>query len=257
MTRAWRRAATLPLRALWSPHAALEEAGTAHGLTAAVVLALGIAALGAAALPRLFALLTVSLAPSGQPMLDAHLSVLGAGLRRYVVADRLLPPPPFLLGGLMIAMFAGPILAGRDARGRGRGRAIASVLVAGAAPLLVQRLGELAVVLAAPADALVAGDVVRLPARFDVGVSGALTLAGVAGTGWLSVVAEAVNAPGVWVVWLWGWGLARLDRGAPVGTGRAATPAWPFVLAAAAYAVGYAVYALLFPYYLLLVMGVA
>jgi hypothetical protein len=117
----------------------------------------------------------------------------------------------------------------------------------------VQRLGELLVVWATPAPGLVAGDVAGLASRFNVGMGGLLTAAGVVPGVTLSVVAEATNATGLWVVGLWGWGLARLDRDA--SRGRAARPVWPFALAALAYGVGYAGYAAFLPSYLMLVMG--
>jgi hypothetical protein len=128
------------------------------------------------------------------------------------------------------------------------------VLAMGAAPLVVQRLGELLVVWATPGDGLVAGDVAGLAGRFNVGLAGLLSAAGLVPGGALSVVAEAANAIGVWVVVLWGWGVARLDRDASRGSaGRAI---WPFVLAATAYGIGYAAYATFLPAYLMLVMGV-
>lgn len=251
MRRAGWRAAALPIRALFSPGGALDDAGSGHDLIALASLALLVAALGALALPRLFALLDAALLPSGQPRLDAHLDVLRAGLRRYLVAERLVPPLPFVVGGLLVALVAAPVLAGRGVRAS----AIVRVLAVGAAPLLVQRAGELAAVLGAPGDGLVAGDVARLPARFNVGVAGALSLAGVTATGWPSVVAEATNAFGVWVVALWGWGLSRLDRDLSGSSRTAAHPVWWCGLAVTAYGAGYLLYAALFPYLLVLVMG--
>jgi hypothetical protein len=245
------RSLLLPLKALWSPGTALDEARSCRPAWAVAGLVVLTAALGVAGLPRLLALLGASLAPAGNPVVDAHLAALHRGLARYLVADRLLLPPPYLIGGLLLAAVAAPVLAGR---GIGL-RAIAGALVVGAAPLLIQRLGELGAVVVAPGGALAAGDVARLPARFNVGLAGALALAGVTSTGWLSVVAEAANAVGVWVFVLWGWGLARLDRGASVASTPDPAPRWPFVLAAAAYGAGYAVYGALFPYYLMLVMG--
>jgi hypothetical protein len=245
------RAARLPLRALWSPGAAMDEAGSRPGPIAAGSLVLLVAALGALALPKLLVLLAAALAPSGQPLLDAHLVVLRSGLERYLLADRLLPPLPFVFGALIVAAVAAPVLAGR---GVSTG-AVVGVLAVGAAPLVVQRLGELALVLVAPGGGLAAGEVVRLPARFNVGVAGVLSVVGVTSTGALSVVAEATNATGLWVVGLWGWGLARLDRDAAAVSRPAPAPRWPFALSGAAYAAGYAVYGTLFPYYLVLVMG--
>lgn len=249
-TTRW-RAALLPVRTVMSPGAAIDEARVRADPLALASVALLVAVLGALGLPRLLALLEAALAPSGQALLDAHLGVMRAALARLLIADRVLPPLPYVIGGLIVVAIAAPVLAGR----RVRGRAIVAVLAVGAAPLLVQRVGELAVVWLVPGDGLVAGDVARLPARFNIGVAGLLAAAGVTASGAWSVVAEAANAVGVWVVVLWGWGLASLERSASAAARGAALRAWPFWLAGAAYAAGYALYAALFPLYLLLVMG--
>jgi hypothetical protein len=242
------RAALLPLEALWSPGRAMDVAGARHAGLPPVALLLLCAGLGAAALPRLLALLAASLVVSGPPLLALHTEALHTGLARYVAADRLLPPPAYVAAGLLLGTFAGPVLATRGVAAR----AVCGVLVLGAAPLLVQRAGELAVVWLSSGTDLATGDIAGLPARFNVGVAGFLAAGGVATSGAASVVAEALNGIGLWVVALWGWGLARLADGA---TPRGRTPHWPFVAAAAAYAGGYALYALTLPAWLILVMG--
>jgi hypothetical protein len=252
MDTSWWRAVRLPVRSVVSPGAALDEAGVRSGSLAVVGVVLPLAALGALCLPRLLDLLGVTLAPGGNALLDAHLGVMRSALARLVITDRVLPPLPYVIAALIVAAAAAPALAGRGVRAR----KLWAVLAVGAAPLLVQRVGELAVVWLTPDDGLVAGDVARLPARFNVGVAGVLGLAGVTATGAWSVVAEAANVVGLWVVVVWGWGLAHLDRSAAAAARGAALPAWPFWLAGAAYAAGYALYAALFPVYLLLVMGV-
>jgi len=249
MNREVMRGAALPMRALWSPGAALDEAA-AHRVVAPASLVLLVAALGALALPHLLRLLDVALQPTGREPLDAHLAVLRIGLGRLLLFERLVPPLPFLAAGAMLALVAGPVLSGRGVRAG----AIGAVLTLGAAPLLVQRVGELAVVLAAPAAALGAGDVAALPARFNVGVAGALAAAGIQAPGWLGVAAEAANGAGLWVVALWGWGLSRLDRDAGRSAAAPHTLGW-CMAAAAAYAAGWALYAALYPTLLLLVMG--
>lgn len=241
--------ALLPLEALWAPGTAMDVAGSRHPVLAAAALALLVSALGAAALPRLLGLLAASLDPGGSGGLARHASALHAGLARFLVADRVAPPLPFVAAALLVAAVAVPALGSR----RVAARAVVGVLVAGAAPLLIQRVGELAVVWLAPGAGLATGEITVLPERFNVGVAAILSAAGVSPGGALSVVAEAANGVGAWVVALWGWGLARLDRGAAGGAAR--MPRWPFVLAAGAYAAGYALYALLFPFYLLVVMG--
>lgn len=248
-------AALLPLEALWSPAAAMDVAGARHPLLAVAALAVLVAALGAAALPRLLSLLATSLGPGGSDVLARHVLRLHAGLARYLVADRIAPPLPLVAAAFLAAAVAVPVLGTR----RVAARAVVGVLAAGASPLLVQRLGELAVVWATPAGHLAAGEVVGLAARFNVGAAGVLAAAGVTPGLALGVAAEAANGVGLWVVALWGWGLARLDEGAgrghPPAAGPPRLPRWPFALAAAAYAAGYALHALLFPAYLLVVMG--
>ncbi len=245
------RAALLPARVILSPGLAMDEARIGCDPLGAVSVIAGVAALGALGLPRLLELLSAALAPGGQALLDAHLGVMRAGLSRLLVVDRLLPPPPYLIAAVIVAAGAAAVLMGRGVRAR----TLVAVLAAGAAPLLVQRFGELAVVWLTPGEGLAAGDVMRLPARFNLGLAGALGAAGVSLTGASSVVAEAVNGVGLWVVTLWGWGLATLDRGALGAARGAALPVWPFALAAAAYAAGYALFAAVYPAFLLLVMG--
>ncbi len=249
MNRDPMRGAVLPVRMLWSPGAALDAAAD-HRVIAPVSLVLAVAALGALTLPRLLGLLAVVLQPTGQEVLDAHLGVLRAGLARLLVFERLVVPLPFVAAGALLAVVAGPVLSGRGVSAG----TVWAVLALGAAPLLVQRAGELAVVLATPAAGLGPGDVAGLPARFNVGVAGALSATGVAAPGWLGVAAEAANGVGLWVVVLWGWGLARLDRDAS-RSARAPHTIWWCVAAAAAYAAGWALYAALYPTLLLVVMG--
>ncbi len=244
------RSMLLPLGALGEPGAAMDVAGARYPARAAASLLCLTGALGAASLPRILALLAASLVPAGSPLAAAHAAALHEGLVRYVVADRLLPPPPLVVAALLVALVATPVLAGR----RVAWTAVCGVLAVGAAPLVVQRLGELIVVWTTPADGLVSGDVASLAARFNVGLAGILAAAGQAPGGAWGVVADATNAIGLWVVVLWGWGLARLDRDMTLGRGRPVL--WPFVLSAAAYAAGYAVYAALLPSWLMLVMGV-
>jgi len=239
----------LPLEGLWAPGAAMDVAGSRRAVAALAALLLLVTALGAASLPRLLALLTATLS-GGTAAAAAHGDVLRAGLARYLVADRLLPPLPLVLAAAMVALAATPLLAGRGVAGR----AVCGVLAVGAAPLVIQRLGELAVVLVTPAAGLVPGDVAVLAGRFNVGAAGVAAAAGWAPAGALGVAAEAVNATGLWVVGLWGWGLARLAHDASRAGAR--LPAWPFALAVAAYGLAYAIYAACFPYYLMLVMGV-
>ena len=243
------RSALLPLAALSEPGAAMDVAGARHAVLALAGVLLLTGALGAACLPRLLALLAATLAPAGSPLAAAHADALHEGLVRYLVADRLLPPLPLALAAVLVAAVGAPVLETR----RVAARAVWGVLAVGAAPLVVQRLGELAVVWTTPAGSLLPGEVVGLPGRFNVGIGGLLAAAGWTPGVALGAAAEAANATGLWVVALWGWGLARLDRDATRAGAR--LPAWPFALALAAYAGAYAAYVVLFPWYLMLVTG--
>ena len=243
------RSALLPLEGLWAPGAAMDVAGSRRAVVALASLLALVTGLGAAALPRLLALLAATLGGGAPSAAGSHADALRAGLVRYLVADRLLPPLPLLGAAVLVAAVASPVLATR----RVAARAVWGVLAVGAAPLVLQRVGELAVVWTTPAAGLVAGDVTGLAARFNVGVGGILAAAGFSPGVALGAAVEAANATGLWVVSLWGWGLARLDHDAS----RAGTrlPAWPFALSLAAYAGAYAAWVVLFPWYLMLVMG--
>jgi hypothetical protein len=243
------RGAVAPLRMLWSPGPALDDAAV-HRVVAPASLVCCLAVLGALALPRLLDVLGVVLPPTGQELLDAHLGMLRAGLRRLLLFERLVFPLPFLMGGTVLWLVAAPVLAGRGVTAG----TVGGVLALGTAPLLVQRCGELAVVLAVPAAGLGAGDVAGLPARFNVGVAGVLAAAGLAAPGWLGVAAEAASGVGAWVVVLWVWGLARLDRDA-TRSPHDGHALWWSVAAVSAYAAGWVLYAALYPTLLLLVMG--
>lgn len=137
-------------------------------LLGAVVLA------GAATLPRQLPLLAASLA-EGPP----HAGVLLAGLRRWVVIERLVPPPTPLLAAGITWVLAAPWLP----EGPAVRRLLLAVMAASLVPLLVQRIGEAAVVWLTPAAAVPrAGDVVQLPRLFSTGPA-------------LLVPREAVRAP--------------------------------------------------------------
>ena len=248
--KAFGRSVLLSLEGLWAPGTAMDVAGSRRAVAVLLGLLLLVTGLGAAALPRLLALLGAALGDGGGAEgAAAHAAALRVGLSRYLVADRLLPPLPLALAAVLVAAVGAPVLETR----RVAARAVWGVLAVGAAPLVVQRLGELAVVWTTPAGSLLPGEVVGLPGRFNVGIGGLLAAAGWTPGVALGAAAEAANATGLWVVALWGWGLARLDRDASRAGAR--LPAWPFALALAAYAGAYAAYVVLFPWYLMLVTG--
>ena len=169
------------------------------------VLAL-IALAGVSTLPRQLALLTASLAPTGDLMQDMHYSALRDGLVRIILADRLVPPPTIVLGGAILALAAEPILALAEERRR----AVWAVLLLGIAPLLIQRVGELAVTyLATTGPRPHPGDAVGLPQRFTTGP----LLFWSAGDPppWLLSVNQRFNLVSLWSLVLWSMGLRELD----------------------------------------------
>ncbi len=192
---------------LLDPPSAVREAirRPRPGVLALAALA-GAAVLGAATLPRQLSLLAASLAPTGNMLRDLHHAAMRTGLLRLIIADRLVPPPTIVIGAVVLALAAEPILSLAE----DRRRAIWAVLLLGLAPLLVQRMGELAVTyLAAVGEPVRPGDAVGLPQRFT---TGPLLLWR---TGdpppWLVSLSQRANLISVWSLILWTIGLKTLD----------------------------------------------
>ena len=164
--------------------------------------------LGAAGLPGQLSVLTQSLAPVGQAVLDSHREAMHAGLTRIIVVDRLILSPTLLLAGALIVVASDPILAlPEDGRVR-----LWAVVMLGLAPLLVQQVGELALTyLAVPAQPT-PGQAVNLPSRF---VTGPLLLWSreEAAPLWLEIINSRLNLVSLWCVTLWATGLRALDGG--------------------------------------------
>ncbi len=170
------------------------------GVLALIVLA------GASTLPRQLALLSASLAPTGDVMQDTHYSALRDGLLRIILADRLIPPPTVVLAAAILALAAEPILALAEERRR----TVWAVLLLGVTPLLIQRVGELAVTyLAAYGPRPHPGEAVGLPQRFTTGP----LLFWPAGDSpaWLLSFNQRVNLVSLWSLALWSIGLRELD----------------------------------------------
>jgi hypothetical protein len=164
--------------------------------------------MGVATLPRQFELLHRALPLVGEPLIDAQQEALRAGLERLVVADRLVPSPSLLLAALALVVFAEPVLM----LARDRRAALWAVAALGLAPLLVDRLGELALTYVAVGDGLLPpGEVLQLPHRFVTGPR--LVWGGASPPGWLMVLEARVNLIALWSCALWTVGLNRLDGG--------------------------------------------
>jgi hypothetical protein len=172
-------------------------------------LGVSLLALGVCTLPRQLALLSRALPAAGDGVLDAQRNALSAGLVRLMFVDRLVPSPTLVLAAAFLVVVAEPVLM----LARDRRRAILAVALLGLAPLLVERLGELAITYLLPLAASVTpGDALRVPHRFVTGPLMAWTHDAPAPT-WLEVVDARVNAITLWSVGLWSVGLRTLDGG--------------------------------------------
>ncbi len=172
---------------------------------ALVVLALTIL-LGAATLPRQLALLAESLAPRGDLVRDSHHAAMWEGLVRLVVADRLVPPPTFLLSAVVLAVAAEPVLA----LSKVHRPAIWAVVLIGLAPMVALRLGELTVTYLVPLPAPRPGDAISLPRQFTTGPL-LLWRSAAAPPAWLTSLSQYASLLTVWSVGLWAMGLRELD----------------------------------------------
>ena len=126
----------------------------ARPLRTAAALASAVTALGLATLPRQVAILNRVLASTGDPQSNLHHEALRSALLRLIVADRLVPAPALLLAAVFLVAVAEPVLM----LARDRRAAIVQIALLGLAPLLVDRLGELAMTYLVPlADQVTAG----------------------------------------------------------------------------------------------------
>jgi len=211
---------------LFDPRDAMRDAAerSAPGLVAWTVL-LAVAALGAATLPRQLSLLAAALASTGDPAADAYHDALRNGLIRLIVVDRLIPPPTVLLALCILGVLAEPVVA----LPQSRRKAVWAVLAIGLAPLLAQRIGELAVTyLSGAPGRLTAGLPVSLPQRFETGPDLLWSGRGVPPE-WLELLGARANLITLWCLVLWAMGLRQLT-----GTRLAA---WHVVLPAVCLAV--------------------
>lgn len=177
----------------------------------AAVLGGVIVLLGAATVPRQLAILAAALAPAGDALAEQQQLLLRAGVFRLMIADRLIPPPTPVLAALLLGLAAEPVLA----QASDRRRAIWALVVLGLAPLVVGRLGELAITYLVPASSqLTPGDALTLPQRFASGPR--LLWRGGDGSPapqWVELLEPRVNLVLGWSLGLWTLALKRLDGG--------------------------------------------
>lgn len=179
-----------------------------------------IVGLGLATVPRQLAFLGTSLPATGDPIMDAQQVALREVVTRLIVIDRLVPAPTVLMAAGLLFVVAEPVLM----LARDRRRALVVVVALGLAPLIVERIGELAIthILLATSQPLPA-DVIRAPHRF---VTGPLLLWKGPGPapGWLEMLDARVNLVSLWCLAQWSVGLRALD-GKPWSPWHVALPA--------------------------------
>lgn len=203
------RAATRLATVLVDPKSTLVASiRDAQPLTLVLLLAVVLAALGVATLPRQLDLLARAFPMTGDATADAVAGLMRRGLTRLLVADRLVAEPVLLIAGVLVGVAAEPVLALPS----GRRSAIWTVVVLGLAPLLIARVGELAVTWLVDVSAgAPPGDILLLPHRFRTGP--ALLWGGEHLPRWVEVLDGAVNLISFWIIGLWALGLRLLDGG--------------------------------------------
>jgi len=194
--------------ALTSPAAACRAlAREPRPVALGLFLAVAVTAAATATIPRQLDLLERALAPGGDVLRDLHLAAMQTGLLRLIVVDRLVPPPTLVLAGMLLVIAADPVLAVSEERRR----ILVALAVAGLAPLLVQRLGELAVTyLSVLPNHPRPGDPIGLPQRFATGPA-LLWWRDAPVPAWLLAVNTRFNLFAAWCVVIWSIGLRQLD----------------------------------------------
>ncbi|MFQ6046961.1 MAG: hypothetical protein ACE5PT_11510 [Gemmatimonadales bacterium] len=165
--------------------------------------------LGAGTIPRQLFLLERLFGATGDPLADLPRELMRGGLVRLIVADRLVPSPTIILAALLLGWAVEPVLA----LARDRRRAIWAVVLLSLAPLIVARLGELAVTyLISPKAAVIPADAIQMPHRFLTGPLLAWRGADPA-PAWLELLDARFNLIVLWCIALWAVGLRELDGG--------------------------------------------
>jgi len=171
----------------------------------------GAALLGAVTIPRQLQVLYESLAPMEDPLVSMHLDALRRGLARLIFVDRLFPWPTLLLAGGMLGFVATTSLGlANDMRAR-----LWAVIGIGLAPILVGRIGELAMTYLLELHAVSPGEAIGLPHRFSVGPR-LLWWSESPAPSWLEVLDARANLIVLWVAILWALGLKAVDDAARV-----------------------------------------
>ncbi|GIW51688.1 MAG: hypothetical protein KatS3mg081_1043 [Gemmatimonadales bacterium] len=163
------------------------------------------AAVSALCLPRQFEILERVLVPVGDPFLDLKSEIMAEGLRRFILADRLLLPPTVVLAAVLLAGAAEPVLA----LSQNRRPALWAVAFIGLAPVLLQRLGEVAITYWVSSGTGGVADAINLPRQFSTGPD--LLWLGGSPPEWIGSLSQRVNLVSLWSVALWSLGLRELE----------------------------------------------
>lgn len=199
---------TVPAIALLNPAAGLTRAiARPEPWILLAVLVAAWVTVGLATVPRQLEILQAALVRTGNPLLDAQTEALREGLVRLIVADRLVPLPAALAAGLLLVVATEPLLMLPAARRR----ELLAVVVLGLAPLVVERVGELALTWATSiAPGAPAGEALRVPHRFVSG-AGLFWRTSAPAPLWIELLEARVNLFTLWCVGLWSAGLRMLD----------------------------------------------
>lgn len=163
------------------------------------------AAISALCLPLQLELLDRSLVPVGDPFLDLKSQIMAEGLRRFILVDRLLLPPTTLLAALLVAAAADPVLALSQERRPG----LWAVALLGLAPVLLQRVGEVATTYWTYSGSGGVADAINLPRQFSTGLE--LLWPGDSPPTWVGSLSQRINLVSLWSVLLWSLGLRELE----------------------------------------------
>jgi hypothetical protein len=126
---------------------------------------------------------------------------------RLIVADRLVPLPAALVAAVLLLLAAEPVLMLPAARRR----ELLAVVVLGLAPILAERVGELAVTWAASSGiGAAAGDALKAPHRFASGAR-LFWRSPEPAPLWVELTEARVNLFTLWCVGIWSAGLWSLE----------------------------------------------
>ncbi len=171
------------------------------------MLATATAAFGLATLPRQLSLLGRGLPVTGDALIDAQHEALREMVTRLIVIDRLVPQPTVIVAAILMLLAAEPVLM----LARDRRRAIVAVAVLGLTPLVLERIGELAITyVLSPASQATPGGAMMIPHRFVTGP--AVFWRGPDSVPpWLEILDARVNLVSLGCVALWSVGLHQLE----------------------------------------------